>query len=270
MIVLKAADVLKAQADISAKVTVTGYGMTLSAGEEVFTNFGPTQVASTGTDLTTVAASTQFLLSSIVITNSDTTTAHTIAMWQNTATDAFMLLPIVILQPSEFAVYAEDGWHFYQSTGSLKTGTTGATGLTGPAVLLPFWGEDGETPFPLPGNTGPTGASGLGGVFTVGGLLTGAPPTTGFYMVFRAPFACTVTAVRSHFDAGTNVVVNARVNQTSTFMSSNYTNSTANAWGAGTVNQNTAIASGDDIEVNLVSLSGAVTKANIQVDLTRP
>jgi hypothetical protein len=105
---------------------------------------------------------------------------------------------------------------------------------------------------------------------TVGALLEGAPPTTGFRMVWRAPFNCTVVAVRSHFDAGTNIVVNARKNQASNFMSANSTNSTPNAWGAGTVDQNQAIVAGDDIEIQLVSLSGAVTKANIQVDLTRP
>jgi hypothetical protein len=107
-------------------------------------------------------------------------------------------------------------------------------------------------------------------VLTVGLLLEGAPPSNGIRMVWRAPFACTVVAVRSHFDAGTNCVVNARKNQASNFMSSNFTNSTANAWGAGTVNQNQSIATGDDIEMQLVSTSGAVTKVNIQVDLTRP
>lgn len=105
--------------------------------------------------------------------------------------------------------------------------------------------------------------------FSVGALLEGAPPSNGFRMVWRAPFACTVTAVRSHFDAGTNCVVNARKNQASDFMSADFTNSTANAWGAGTVNQNQSVAAGDDIEVELVSTSGAVTKVNIQVDLTR-
>jgi hypothetical protein len=106
--------------------------------------------------------------------------------------------------------------------------------------------------------------------FSIGALLEGAPPTNGFRMIWRAPFACTVTAVRSHFDAGTNCVVNARKNQASDFMSADFTNSTANAWGAGTVNQNQSIAAGDDIEIELVSTSGAVTKVNIQVDLTRP
>lgn len=107
-------------------------------------------------------------------------------------------------------------------------------------------------------------------VLTVGALMEGAPPPNGFRMAWRAPFACTVVAVRSHFDAGTNCVINARKNQASNFMSANFTNSTANAWGAGTVNQNQAIAAGDDIEIQLVSTSGAVTKVNIQVELTRP
>jgi len=107
-------------------------------------------------------------------------------------------------------------------------------------------------------------------IITVGLLLEGAPPTTGIRMVWVAPFACTVIAVKSHFDAGTKIVVNARKNQASNFMSSNFTNSTANVWGSGTVNQNQAIAAGDDIELQLVSLSGAVTRANIQVDLRRP
>jgi hypothetical protein len=53
-------------------------------------------------------------------------------------------------------------------------------------------------------------------------------------------------------------------------MSANFTNSTANAWGSGTVDQNQSLVASDDIEVQLVSTSGAVTKVNIQVDLTRP
>lgn len=105
--------------------------------------------------------------------------------------------------------------------------------------------------------------------FSVGALLLGGPPSNGFYMVWRAPFACTVTNVRAHFDAGTSVTVNARVNQTSDFLSSDFTHSTANSWGDGGSVQNTSIAAGDDIEVELVGTSGAVTKANIQVDLTR-
>jgi hypothetical protein len=107
-------------------------------------------------------------------------------------------------------------------------------------------------------------------IFTLERLMEGSPPANGFRMLWRAPFACTVAGIRSHFDAGTNCVVNARKNQTSNFMSANFTNSTANAWGSGTVDQNQSLVAGDDVEVQLVSTSGAVTKVNIQVDLTRP
>jgi len=115
-----------------------------------------------------------------------------------------------------------------------------------------------------------TATGGLAGsAFSVGALLEGAPPSNGTRMVWRAPFACTVTNVRGHIDAGTNAVVNARVNQTSNFLSSDLTVGTADAWADGGSVQNTAIAAGDDIEINLVSTSGAVTQVNIQVDLTR-
>jgi hypothetical protein len=107
-------------------------------------------------------------------------------------------------------------------------------------------------------------------VFSVGGLLEGAPPANGYRMVWVAPFACTVTAIRTHFDAGTNIVVNARKNQASAFLSGDHTNSTANAWDSTNADQNQSVSAGDDIEIRLVSTSGAVTKANIQVDLTRP
>ena len=106
--------------------------------------------------------------------------------------------------------------------------------------------------------------------FSIGALLEGAPPANGFRMLWRAPFACTVTAIRSHFDAGTSITVNARKNQASDFLSADDVNSTPNAWDVATANQNQSIAAGDDIEVELVATSGAVTKANIQVDLTRP
>lgn|GEM_PF-1384952 len=107
-------------------------------------------------------------------------------------------------------------------------------------------------------------------IFTIERLMEGAPPANGFRMLWRAPFACTVAAIRSHFDAGTNCVVNARKNQALNFMSANFTNSTANSWGSGTVDQNQGLVASDDIEVQLVSTSGAVTKVNIQIDLTRP
>jgi hypothetical protein len=105
--------------------------------------------------------------------------------------------------------------------------------------------------------------------FTIGGTLPS--PTTGTtLMVWRAPFACTVTNIRSHFKGGTSVVYNARKNQASNHLSSNATNSTADAWHDGGAVQNTAYAAGDDLEIMFVTVTGAVTEATIQVDFTRP
>jgi len=143
------------------------------------------------------------------------------------------------------------------------TGSSGPQGIPGTTLWIPA--DEGDE-----GQIGPPGPTGLGGVFSVGALLEGAPPSNGLRMVWRAPFNCTVTNVRAHLDAGTNIVINARRNQASNFLASDLTDSTLNVWQDGGAVQNTAIAAGDDIEVNLVSTSGAVTKANIQVDLTRP
>jgi hypothetical protein len=109
--------------------------------------------------------------------------------------------------------------------------------------------------------------------FTVGGTLL-SPATGTTVMAWRAPFACTVTAVRGHFKGGTSVVYNARKNQASNLLSANRTNSTADAWDDGTAGgaslQNTAFAAGDDLEIMFVTITGAVTEASIQVEYTRP
>ena len=103
----------------------------------------------------------------------------------------------------------------------------------------------------------------------VGGVIL--DPTEGRnVMVWRAPFACTVTNVRGHAKGGTNAVVNARRNQTSNFLATNLTVSTMDAWSDGGSVQNTAVAAGDDIEIMLVSISGTITEVSVQVDLTRP
>jgi uncharacterized protein YkvS len=114
----------------------------------------------------------------------------------------------------------------------------------------------------------PAAAHHSGVAFSVGTtILNPASSTT--VMVWRAPFACTVTNVRAHFKGGTSVIYNARLNQTSNHLSSNATQSTANAWGDGGSVQNTAYAAGDDLELMFVTITGAVTEATIQVDFTR-
>ena len=104
---------------------------------------------------------------------------------------------------------------------------------------------------------------------TVGGVILD-PTGARFVMIWRAPFACTVTNVRGHRKGGTGATVNARRNQANDFLSSDLSLGTADQWADGGAVQNTAIAAGDDIEIELASITGAVTEIVIQVDLTRP
>jgi len=107
--------------------------------------------------------------------------------------------------------------------------------------------------------------------FSVGGLLdgAGASPATGFRMVWRAPFACTVVEIQGHVDAGTTTTVNARLNQTSDFLAADLAIAAANAWSTSSTIQNAAVAIDDDIEIEVVN-AGTATKITIQVELTRP
>lgn len=105
--------------------------------------------------------------------------------------------------------------------------------------------------------------------FSVGGVVLD-PTGARFVMLWRAPFAATVTNVRGHRKGGTGATVNARRNQTSDFLASDLSLTTADSWTDGGAVQNTAIVAGDDIEIEIASITGAVTEIAIQVDLTRP
>lgn len=111
--------------------------------------------------------------------------------------------------------------------------------------------------------------SGLKLTFSIGGTFLD-PAGARNIMCWTAPFACTVTAVKAFAKGGTNAVINAWRNQASNFLSSNLTVGTMNTWTDGGAVQNTAIAVGDSIEIKLVSISGAITEVDIQVNLTRP
>jgi hypothetical protein len=103
--------------------------------------------------------------------------------------------------------------------------------------------------------------------FSVGALVL-SPLTGSFFMIWRAPFACTVTNVRGHVDAGTTTQINARRNQTSDFLAADRTIPSAGVWDDAGAVQNTAIAAGEDIEIEIVN-AGTAAEVNVQVDLTR-
>lgn len=105
-------------------------------------------------------------------------------------------------------------------------------------------------------------------VFTIGGSILD-PSGARDVMVWRAPFACTVTNVRGHRKGGTGAAINARKNQTSAHLASDLSLTSADAWMDGGAVQNATYAAGDDLEIRLVSIAGAVTEIAIQVDFVR-
>lgn len=89
-------------------------------------------------------------------------------------------------------------------------------------------------------------------------------------VVWRAPYACTVTNVRGFRKGGTGATINSQRNGTSTHLASALSLSSASTWADGGAVQNTAYAAGDYLEIMLVTITGAVTEIDIQVDFTRP
>lgn len=96
------------------------------------------------------------------------------------------------------------------------------------------------------------------------------PTGARFVMVWRAPFACTVTNVRGHRKGGTGATINARRNQLSDHLATDLSLTTADSWTDGGAVQNTAYAVNDDLEIEIASIAGAVTEIAIQVEFTRP
>jgi len=89
-------------------------------------------------------------------------------------------------------------------------------------------------------------------------------------IVWRAPFACTVTNVRGYRVNGTGATINARRNGTSNHLASALSLTSADTWQDGGSVQNTAYAAGDKLEIMIVSVAGSPTQIAIQVDFTRP
>jgi hypothetical protein len=106
---------------------------------------------------------------------------------------------------------------------------------------------------------------------TVGGVIL-TPTDAQTIIAWRAPFACTVTAVHAQSDTGTTAVVNAGkgfAGGTTEFCSADITIDPSDAWEAGTVNQNQSLVAGDAVYLEVVD-SGTATQITIQVTLTRP
>jgi hypothetical protein len=94
--------------------------------------------------------------------------------------------------------------------------------------------------------------------------------TTGWRIVWRAPYDCTVTNVRGYRVGGTGATVNARKNGASNHLASDLSLTSADTWMDGGSVQNTAYAAGDKMEIGVQSAAGTPTQIAVQIDLTRP
>lgn len=84
---------------------------------------------------------------------------------------------------------------------------------------------------------------------------------------WRAPFACTVTAVKGYRVGGSGATVNARRNGSEDFLASALSLTSADTWTDGGSVQNAALAAGDKVEIMIVSTTGSPTQLAVQVDI---
>jgi len=87
-------------------------------------------------------------------------------------------------------------------------------------------------------------------------------------IVWRAPFACTVTNVRGYRVGGTGATINARLNGVSNHLAAALSLTSADVWMDGGAVQNTAYVAGDKLEIMVVTVAGTPTQIAIQVDFT--
>lgn len=107
-------------------------------------------------------------------------------------------------------------------------------------------------------------------IFSRGGtLILSASASAINVIIWRAPFACTVTNVRGYRVGGTGATVNARRNGSSNHLASAVSLTSADTWTDGGAVQNTAYVAGDKLEIMIVSLTGNPTQCAVQVDFTR-
>lgn len=105
--------------------------------------------------------------------------------------------------------------------------------------------------------------------FARGGTVL-TPVSAQNIIVWRAPFACTVAAVKGYTSGATGTTVNARQNGSLTHLASDLTLSSADTWLDGGAVQNTAYALGDKLEIMLTGIGGSPTEVAVQVEYTRP
>jgi hypothetical protein len=104
-------------------------------------------------------------------------------------------------------------------------------------------------------------------VFSKGGVVLSPTPQT--IVIWRAPFPCTITAVKGFQDIGTGSVITA-YDGSADLLHTDLTISSAATWQDGGSLAKTAVSAGDSIAIKVVSVSGSPNYLVIQVELTQP
>ena len=93
-------------------------------------------------------------------------------------------------------------------------------------------------------------------------------------IVWRAPFPCTVLALKGWRTAGTGATVNAGKGTvgtpTNTILSSPLSLTSADTWIDGGSIQNTTFSAGDPLIITINSVAGSPTEVSVQIDFSRP
>ncbi|WP_234473862.1 MULTISPECIES: hypothetical protein [unclassified Streptomyces] len=106
-----------------------------------------------------------------------------------------------------------------------------------------------------------------GDTITTKGVVVPEPPADGVsYVIWRAPHACTVTAVRGYREGGSGATVNATVNGAD-LLAVDLSLSTPDTWLSGPAVQNAPMAAGDTLAVAVRSAAGTPTAITILIDI---
>lgn len=151
MFTLAAADTLAAVASAGSLVTMSVFGMELTASSsaETYKCLAQLQLANAAATIYTVPAGTTAFVKTISAVNTDTST-QTFQLFRGGLTGAFAITQSITIPANGCAIYEDgQGWEVFNNLGQLLgLGATGPTGLSGPIGLQGIEGEPGADPLP--------------------------------------------------------------------------------------------------------------------------
>lgn len=131
-ITLAAGDTLQGVSGTASAITYTIHGDAINAGADAFKVLAQGQIPSSIAAVYTVPALTSAIIKTIHLAN-PTGSDATVSLTVNGTGNAHVILPPVTIAAGTWAVYADDGWRFYSTSGAVMG--VGPAGPTGPPSL---------------------------------------------------------------------------------------------------------------------------------------